>query len=261
MTQLAGFSSFNFDYQDFSVPVFVKGTGPAIIIIHEVPGITPQVIYFAERVAAAGFTVVLPSLFGTPGKAFGPVYALESIGRACIRKEFAAFEANKSGPIADYMRVLCRLAHEKYGGKGVGALGMCFTGNFALSLMVEPSVLAGVLSQPSLPIGLPPLTASALHTSPEDLAVLKKRIATEDLSVLGLRFTHDFMCPKARFDRLRDELGEGFEAIEIDSGPKNQHKIKRIAHSVLTMDLVDKEGHPTRQALDRVLSYFQEKLL
>lgn len=261
MPKLHGFNSLVFEHEDFRVPVFVKGSGPAIVIIHEVPGITPQVIYFAERVAAEGFTVVLPSLFGTAGKSFGPIYALDSLRRACIRKEFAAFEANKSGPIADYMRVLCRLVHEKYGGKGIGALGMCFTGNFALSLMVEPSVLAGVLSQPSLPVGLPLLTASALHTSPEDLQVLKNRIATEDLSVLGLRFTHDVMCPKARFDRLRDELGSGFEAIEIDSGPNNSHNIHRFAHSVLTMDLVDKEGHPTRQALDRVLSYFKEKLL
>jgi dienelactone hydrolase len=216
-------------------------------------------------VASAGFTVLLPSLFGKDGKPFSPLYALEMMAKTCIRREFAAFEANKSGKIADYLRDLCRVAHARCGGPGVGALGMCFTGNFALALAVDPAVIAPVLCQPSLPAALTAaLTAemrAGLHLSPAELAVVKKRIKTEDLSVLGVRFTHDVMCPKARFDRLRSELGAGFEAIEIDSGPGNAHGIPRIAHSVVTIDLVDREGHPTRQALERIIGYFQEKLL
>jgi dienelactone hydrolase len=137
---------------------------------------------------------------------------------------------------------------------------MCLTGNFALSLMVDESVMAPVLSQPSLPF---PVTAShrrALHLSEQDLAVVKGRVRT-GCRVLGLRFTHDPLCPPERFERLRDELGDGFEAVEIDSGPGNPHGIGRMAHSVVTIDLVDQEGHPTRDALDRVLALFRERLL
>lgn len=258
---LDGFTLEEFTHDNKTIPVFVCGSGPAVIIMHEIPGITPQTMDFAKRVAAAGFTVLLPSLFGKDGKPFSPLYSIEMMAKTCIRREFAAFEANKSGKIADYLRDLCRVAHARFGGPGVGALGMCFTGNFALALAVDSSVVAPVLCQPSLPVAFSAEARSGLHLSPEELAVVKNRIKTEDLSVLGVRFSHDFMCPKSRFDRLRAELGDGFEAIEIDSGPGNVHGIPRIAHSVVTIDLVDQEGHPTRQALDRIIGYFQEKLL
>ncbi len=258
---LDGFSLEEFSYQDKALPVYVRGTGPAIIIMHEIPCLTPETAEFARRVAAAGFTVFLPSLFGEVGRSFTPLYALEMMAKTCIRREFAAFEANKSGAIADVLRDLCRVVHARCGGVGVGALGMCFTGNFALSLAVEPSVLAPVLCQPSLPAAFTAKMRAGLHIAPEELSVVKNRIKTEDLSVLGVRFTHDVMCPKARFDRLRDELGAGFEAIEIDSSPRNKHGIPLTAHSVVTLDLVDQEGHPTKKALDRIIAYFQEKLL
>ncbi len=257
---LAGFTLEEFSYQNKTIPVFVRGTGPAIVIMHEIPCLTPETADFARRVTAAGFTVFLPSLFGEVGRSFTPVYALEMMAKTCIRREFAAFAANKSGAIADVLRDLCRVVHARCGGVGVGALGMCFTGNFALSLAVEPSVLAPVLCQPSLPAAYSAKMRSALHIAPEELAIVKNRIKTEDLSVLGVRFSHDFMCTKARFDRLQTELGAGFEAIEIDSGFGNKHGIPMTAHSVVTLDLVDKEGHPTKQALDRIIGFFQEKL-
>ena len=136
---------------------------------------------------------------------------------------------------------------------------MCLTGNFALALMVDESVMAPVLSQPSLPF---PITAShraALHVSPAQLAVVKQRAQT-GCPVLGLRFSSDPMCPGERFQTLRRELGSAFEGIEIDSSSGNPHGIKRTAHSVVTNDLVDREGHPTRVALDRVLRFFAERL-
>ena len=69
------------------------------------------------------------------------------------------------------------------------------------------------------------------------------------------------MCPRARFENLERQLGDGFEGIEIDSGKGNAHGIPRSAHAVLTNDLVDEAGHPTRAALDRVLALFRERLL
>jgi dienelactone hydrolase len=256
---LAGFDSFAFSHDGAERAVYRRGGGPGVVIMHEIPGITPEVARFARRVADAGFTAFLPHMFGTPGKALSFPYALGQIARACVSREFRVLAGGASSPITNWLRALCRHAHAECGGPGVGALGMCLTGNFALALMVDPAVMAPVLSQPSLPFGLTGSQRAALHLSAADLRTAKQR-AEQGCGVLGLRFTHDPMCPGARFATLRREFGERFEGIEIDSGPGNPHGIKRIAHSVLTTDLVDEEGHPTRRALDRVLAFFAERL-
>jgi dienelactone hydrolase len=167
--------------------------------------------------------------------------------------------SNRSSPITAWVRALARRVHEECGGPGVGAIGMCLTGNFALAMMLDDCLLAPVLSQPSLPFPLGAERRAGLHVSPEELAAARRR-AQAGTPILGLRFTHDPMCPPQRFETLRREFGERFEAIEIDSSPGNPHGIPRTAHSVVTKDLVDTEGHPTRAALDRVLGFFRERL-
>jgi dienelactone hydrolase len=241
-------------------PVWRSGNGPGVIIMHEVPGITPEVARFARIVRDRGFTVFLPEMFGTVDKPVSGGYVISSMLHCCISREFNVLAAGGSSPITDWLRKLCRQAHEELGGPGVGALGMCMTGNFALALMVDPSVQAPVLSQPSLPFPIGKTRSRAVHVSPEQLTVIKRRVREENVKVLGLRFTADRVCTRARFNTLHRELGEGFEEIEIDSGPGNPWGIKGIAHSVLTEELVDDDGHPTKQALDRVLGFFEERL-
>ena len=256
---LAGFTETSFTDGGVTRAVYRRGAGPGVVIMHEIPGITPQVAAFAERVADAGFTVFVPHLFGTPGKRFSIPYLAQQFARACVSREFAVMASRGSSPITTWLRALCRHVHAELGGKGVGALGMCLTGNFALALMVDPVVMAPVLSQPSLPFCIGRERSAGLHLSDEDLATVKARVAA-GCPVLGLRFSADPLVPGARFARLREELGAGFEAVEIDSSRGNPHGIKRIAHSVLTLDLVDREGHPTRAALERVLGFFREQL-
>jgi dienelactone hydrolase len=256
----AGFTSFEFTHEGSTRTVYRRGTGPGVILMHEIPGIYPPVWEFAERVADAGFTVFLPLLIGTTDRDFSNAYVLQSSVRACISREFSLLAARESSPICDWLRALCRHAHAELGGKGVGALGMCLTGNFALALMVDEVVMAPVLSQPSLPLPLGKERRAGLHLSDADLEVVKRR-AAEGVGVLGLRFTHDPLCPPERFERLRQELGDGFEGIEIDSSRGNACGHPRDAHSVLTRHLVDQAGQPTRAALDRVLAFFRERLL
>jgi dienelactone hydrolase len=256
---LADFTVEEFSHAGYTYPVFRKGAGPAVLVIHEVPGITPEVAGFARRVAEAGFTVFMPSLFGTPGQRFSIAYVARQMSAACIRREFSVLGADKSSPVTDYLRGLARAAHEELGGP-VGAIGMCLTGNFALTLAMDPWLMAPVLSQPSLPVGPLPALRRGLHASPQVVAAVRQRVEEDDLKVLGLRFTADPLCPGARFRALEQALGDGFESIEINSKPGNPHHIPVTAHSVLTTDLVDKEGHPTRQALDRVLAFFNERL-
>jgi dienelactone hydrolase len=257
---LPGFDETTFTHDGEARAVYRRGSGPGVVVMTEIPGITPPVAAFAARVAAEGFTVFMPDLFGTPGKPMTPGYVLQQITRACVSREFSVLAARESSPITHWLRALCRHAHAELGGKGVGAIGMCLTGNFALALMVDPVVMAPVLSQPSLPFPIGRARRAGLHLSDEDLARVKARVA-EGCPVLGLRFTSDPACPPERFARLREELGAGFEGIEIDSSRGNPHGIGRGAHSVVTTDLVDREGHPTRAALDRVLGFFRERLL
>lgn len=198
-------------------------------------------------------------MFGTPGRKRTPLYVAGELARACISREFRVFAANETSPIVSWLRALCAAAHAELGGPGVGAIGMCLTGNFALALMVDEWMMAPVLSQPSLPLGWSRSSNRGLHLSSEDLDVVKRRAAA-GAPLLAMRFTHDRMCPGERFERLRQELGPAFEAIEIDSSPGNAAGIPRTAHSVVTHDLVDEAGHPTRVALDRVLSFFGERL-
>ncbi|MCA9512079.1 MAG: dienelactone hydrolase family protein [Myxococcota bacterium] len=257
---LTGFEATTFAHDGATRLVHRGGRGPGIVVMHEIPGITPQVAAFAERLVAEGFHVALPELFGTLGRPISAGYALGQIARACISREFHVLASNGSSPITRWLRALCRAVHADCGGPGVGALGMCLTGNFALALLVDPAVAAPVLCQPSLPFPIGRERRRGLHVSDDELAAAKRRVASDGSCVLGLRFTRDPMCPPERFERLRDELGAGFEGIEIDSSPGNAHGIARSAHSVLTTDLVDAEGHPTRAALERTLAFFRERL-
>lgn len=239
--------------------VFVKGTGRAIVVMHEMPGMHPAVADFSRRVVDAGFRVYMPHLFGTPGRALTAGYNLETIARMCVASEFTMFATKRTSPVTNWLRALAALAHEECGGPGVGAVGMCFTGGFALAMMVDDRMLAPVLSQPSIPVGLTKAQKRDLGIDDATLARVKER-AANGACVMGLRFTGDKLVPDERFARLREELGDKFIAIEIDSSPGNPHNIERIAHSVLSTHFVDTPGHPTRAALDRVLAFYKEKL-
>lgn len=242
--------------------VYCLGTGPAVIVMHEVPGLHPGVIAFARRVAALGLRVYLPSLLGEPFKPVGKVYSLRSMARACVASEFTTWATRKTSPVVQWLRALAKLAHGECGGPGVGAIGMCLTGGFALAMMVDDLVVAPVLSQPSLPFGVWPKQKRDLGIDDDDLAAIKQRCAALPApALIGLRFTGDRLVPPERFQRLRDELGDRFLGIEIDSSRGNPHDIPRIAHSVLTHHFVDQPGHPTTVALEQVLGFFRDRLL
>lgn len=257
---LAGFTESELSHDGLTHRVFRAGSGPAVIVIHEAPGLHPGVIEFGRHVVDAGFTVFMPSLFGTPGKEFSMGYALRSLGRACVTREFTAFALDRTNPAIGWLRKLAADAHAECGGPGVGAIGMCFTGGFALGMMVDETMLAPVLSQPSLPLGLGRKRDAAVGISDEDFTRVKQR-ASEGACVLGLRFSADKLVPPERFETLRRELGDGFISVEIDSSKGNPHGIKPRAHSVVTQDLVDEPGHPTLAARDQVIEFFRERLL
>ncbi|MCE2854364.1 MAG: dienelactone hydrolase family protein [Ilumatobacteraceae bacterium] len=222
-----------------------RGNGPAVVVVHEIPGVTPAVIRFAEDVVARGFTVVMPDLVGTAGKEVSGGYIGRSMLKVCISREFTTMAMNKTSPIISWLRALARSLHQELGGKGVGAVGMCFSGGFALGMMVDDIMVAPVLSQPSLPFAVGKSRARDLNLSPDDALVVKRRAAA-GCQVLGLRFDQDKLVGD-RFLMLREMLGDAFIAIELPSKDKKDH-------SVLTEQRDD-------AAVNRVLDFFASKLL
>lgn len=252
------FDTATFSHQGRTHEVFRAGAGPGVVVVHEIPGLHPGVIEFGRRLIDAGYTAYLPSLFGRPGEAATTGAVVRSILRVCVAREFSIL-ADRTSPVAGWLRALAAKAHTECGGPGVGAVGMCLTGGFALAMAVEPAVLAPVVSQPGLPAPLTAGKRAALGLDPGDLAVIRDR-AQRGLCVLGLRFSNDKGCPAERFETLRSALGDAFEGIEIDSSPGNPFGIPTRAHAVLTVDLVDEPGHPTRAALDRALAFLNQRL-
>jgi dienelactone hydrolase len=235
--------------------VFIAGEGPGVIVMTEMPGISPHVARFARFVRDAGFTVWMPHLFGIDGRRPSIPRGVVTILRSCISREFRAFAANESSPVTQWLRALAAHAHPLCGGKGVGAIGMCFTGNFALSMMLEPAMLAPVLSQPSLPL----FQAGGMHIAPEELLAVKARLERDDLTVLAYRFAGDPYCKAERFAAFEEALGERFQARVLpDSAAAKGTPM--APHSVVTMHLIDREGEPTRAAVDEILAFFAQRL-
>jgi dienelactone hydrolase len=242
--------------------VHVAGGGPAVIVMTEMPGISPHVARFSRWVRDAGFTVYMPSLFGRDGAVPGVEEGTATFRRACVSAEFRAFAANESSPVTVWLRALARLAHEQCGGRGVGAIGMCFTGNFALTMMLEPAMLAPVLSQPSLPLDDP----AGLEIAPQELAAVRARLEREDLTVMAYRFKGDKFCRAQRFAAYSQALGERFvgrvlpdSAANIEAPPFFEDVVGR-PHSVVTAHLIDEAGQPTLAARDEILAFFAERL-
>ena len=244
--------------------VHVAGTGPAVIVMAEMPGISPQVARFGRWVRDAGFTVLMPSLFGRDGAVPTVDEGTAVMRRACVSAEFRAFATGESSPVTRWLRSLARLAHQECGGPGVGAIGMCFTGNFALTMMLEPSMLAPVLSQPSLPLDDP----AGLEIAPDELAAVRERLDRDDLSVLAFRFQGDRYCRAQRFAAYAEALGDRFVARVLpDSAARRDglapffEHVVASPHSVVTAHLIDEAGQPTIAARDEILAFFKRRLV
>jgi dienelactone hydrolase len=204
----------------------------------------------------------MPSLFGRDGAVAEADAGLAVLKRACVSAEFRAFAANESSPVTRWLRALAALAHSECGGPGVGAIGMCFTGNFALSMMLDSALLAPVLCQPSLPLDDP----AGLNISEAELATIRGRLEREDLTVMAYRFDGDRHCAAQRFAAYSQALGARFVARVLPDGAAHPHPppffehVVSSPHSVVTAHLIDRAGEPTVAARDEILSFFASRL-
>jgi len=239
---------------------FEKGTGPGVVLIPELPGITPEVLGLADHLVDSGLTVVIPSPFGQPGRPLTAGYVTRELGRICVSSEFRAFAVGAHRPIADYVRAVAKDLAGRTPGKGVGVIGMCFTGGFALAAAVDESVLAAVASQPSAPFPVGRARQVDPGMSAAELNTVAARAATGAVCALGLRFSEDSTVPRARFETLKARLGDAFEVIELDSSPGNPGGFPKNAHSVLTREVREIPGHPALAARERGVQFLRERL-
>jgi dienelactone hydrolase len=257
---LTGWSAAPFTGGGYTHDVYRRGEGPGVVLIPEIPGIHPGVLALGNHLVDNGFTVAIPSLFGEPGRPLSAGYVLPIIARACVAREFAAFATNKNRPVSQFLRALARDLNASTPGKGVGVIGQCFTGGFALAAAVDNSVLAPVLSQPSLPIPLTLRHRRDPGLSEPELNAVADRAAKDGLCAMGLRFSEDKMSPAERFTTLKERLGDAFEVIEISSAAGNEHGFTKMAHSVLTDEVREIEGHPAYEARKRVVEFLTARL-
>jgi dienelactone hydrolase len=263
----------DFAHEALTLPVYMIGIGPAVVLMQELPGINPTCVDLAREIASRGFRVYLPLLVGQPDRSHDrnlKVASLKNLVRMCIRREFDLFASRQSSPITNWLRALCRQAHAECGGRGVGAIGMCMTAGFVLSLVADRSTIAPVMTQISYPIA-----ADKLDLSAEELMQVKDRV-TQGVPILALRFSGDSLSSAQRFATLEREFGSAteiiqddnelcwrqgnnLELIEINSQPGNPFGISTESHSVLTDDLRG-VGHPTYRVKQRVLEFLQEQL-
>ena len=211
-------------------------SGPHVILLHELPGLSPGCIDLARRFVAAGLPVHLPLLFGQPGQ-FRP---FRELARLCISHEIEAFARRRTSPLVEWLDAFVDAIGDQYDTERVGVVGMCLTGNFALSCIAHSRVSGAVACQPSLPL----FGERSLAMSDDRLTAAAARArGLGDGSVIGFRYRRDPLCGPGKFDAIRAAFGSAFEAHEIDGWK----------HATLT-------DHRSDLALDRTIEFLRKKL-
>ena len=247
---------FRYDRDGICHSVFTAGTGPGVLLMHELPGMTPEFWRLANWLSEK-FTIWAPDLFGDDTKPT-PADRGALFFKACISREIHLFKQNDPGPITQWLRALACDLHEKTGGPGVGAIGMCMTGNFALTLALDPWVTAPVSSQPGIPASTPFRNRDGgLQMSKTEKQILAER----DVDVMGLRFRGDTLCREARFAAIRGVVGtERFNEHVIEDEHRNPDGPLKHPHSVLTADLVDDDDGETKKKLGEVVAFLEARI-
>lgn len=222
-------------------PVWRRGSGPGVVVIHEMPGLTAGVTRFGDELVAAGHTVLLPHLFGQVGREYSNLDVARTLPSVCVSREFTKLARGVTTPVAGWLRSLARDLHAEVGGPGVGAIGMCFTGGFALAMMVDDATVAPVVCQPSVPFIGSAGRAADLNLSPADAEVVRRR-AGEGCSVLGIRYASDPLVG-TRFDSLAALIGDAFIRVDLEGE----------GHSTVT-------EQRSQVAVDAVLEFFGDRL-
>ena len=222
--------------------------GRPVIIMHELFGISASLLAFSDMIQAAGFRIYLPVLFGSTEPA---TTAMDKIKRGaeftCVAYQFRIFSSEESGPWADWLRHLVDWACADSGHDRAGAIGLCLTGNFVLSMTVNAKVAAPVMGEPSLPF-----LNDGLHATPAEVATVRQRL-DQGLEMRAYRYETDTKCKAGRFLAFQEKLGQGFKATTLQTTKK--------LHSVFTEDLRDEAGQLRHNKVDEVIAFLRARLI
>ena len=252
---------------DWPWPVFTRGAGPPVVILQELAGVTPELLYFATRLSDEGFTVWLPVLAG-PAPATTALDRTRAMVATCLSHEIHLFATRRTSPMANSLRALTRHAAQHCGTAGAGVIGMCWTGGFALALAADKSVLGAVAAQPSLPLGTPltPRCRRSLGMDESDIRTVQDRLATGEVEIYLTRFTDDWISPRERIAALEKAWGStGITIDQLSSAPDNPFGFGKKDHSVLSIAPVRHPDGPGRDRLDRtyqeVVSFLRRRII
>jgi dienelactone hydrolase len=205
--------------------VYVKGetSDPPILLLHEIPGLLPETVRFADQLVDHKYHVYMPLFFGSFS---GRIGAVRQMLEVCGGHDFNCLSADESPVVAKLKDLRDRIAEDHKDHKQrMGIIGMCLTGGMPLSL-VNDNVAAVVLSQPAVPF---PLTDAKRHSLGADLGPITD--PKNETAVLGIRFDKDCLAVSERFEDLQKKIESRLDLCVVTS--KDEH-----AHSVLTV-----EGH------------------
>jgi dienelactone hydrolase len=245
----AGFDAFAFEAGGRRKTVFVRGEGRAVLLMHDMAGLTPECLVLARRLARGGLRVYVPLLFGWPGQASRVL----GLGQALLSRDFNLFADEGPGALTDWLRPLCREISARDGWRRIGVIGMGITGSLVFSLLMEPCVWAPVTSHPSTPFPLAERSRTCHGIPEQHLVNLRTR---SDVRLLGWRFSEDRLCPPQRFRRLAQLMGRRFDGREIPSGEGTA--FAATAHGVL--DSRKPQTPPIPDAIERTTRFLVARL-
>jgi len=265
--KLEDFDKAPFSAAGLTFDVYASGNaGPPVIVLHEATNLTPQVASFARVLVGAGFRVHMPSLVGNAGDPFGGV-DLAEWGQICLNKAFKGLVGSSTRPVVMWIRALVQKVTGLAPGQRVGVIGMCFSGGFALGAATEPAVAGAVACQPALPlVGAFPVIGAVTGADDEidldagDLDILRHRLDAGDLRLQGYRFMEDGISPCDRMRKLTAVLGGGLDARCLPTNQPTAATPHPKHHSVISLQLVDEVGEPTREARDRIVQFLDWRL-
>ena len=263
---IPGFYQFCFpkDKESGRLIFTIGDKGHPVLLLHELPGLTPACADFACRLAIQGFKVYVPLLFGDPLQDSHLETFLSSVGLA-VGSDFCLFAEDAHHPIIDWLDGLCNEILIRERDKPLGVIGMCLTGNLPIALLKHDNVKAIVLSQPGLPLYIPwfpnDSKKHALGLTNEQVKLAENRLKIENdyLEILAFRFTNDCICPPERFNTLKSKFGSRLKCFEIQS-PNHSYGIEENAHAVLSTEFRDTPNHPTNIAFLKVVDYLHKML-
>lgn len=168
---------------------------PAVIFLPDLTGVGEVQLESARLMALDGFHIFVPDLFSHEG-------AMKWCIRMFFNMAFITNEADNPG-VAEVFELIDQLKRLPYvDGNKLGVIGQCLTGGFALHAALRDDVKAPVVFHHSLGMtgsGMPEASARAICKP-----------------VQGHYVQIDPMCPKARVDQLKEQLGDYFETNYYD---------------------------------------------